>query len=371
MNPGTEGPARQIWACHTSAHLAVKSHWVIGLLATLGVGSVPVFPSKTDRGTMAFQTLLGPPKTHLAWNPGNPRNRLAYTVYNLTLQRAAPETYEQIGSKPKFWFVEGDDSRRSLFKFGRPGTDEVSAEKAAAEIAELMGLPHATIELAIFTDRLGTISPSFVDKSKGEDLIHGNEILSGRRSGYEKEKVRGQSEHRLDLILEAISELVQPEQRDGELGLFAGYLVLDALICNTDRHHENWGLIRRVGPDGSAAHTLAPTYDHASSLGRELLDERRQEILSGNRIEAYIRKGRGGIFLDSSGKKGENPLELVEKAFVTNPAIYRPWLEKLASLEKQAFSNIIGELPGMSPVAKSFCAALLDTTKSALGRLLV
>ncbi len=294
---------------------------------------------------------------------------MAYTVYNLTLLGAAPETYEQIGSKPKFWFAYGLGTQRSLFKFSRPGTGEAWAEKAAAEIAELMGLPHAAIELASFTGREGTISPSFVDKGKGEDLVHGNEILSGRLSGYDKAKVRGQFEHRLDLILAAISELVQPEQRDHELAQFAGYLVLDALICNTDRHHENWGLIRRVGPGGLTAHTLAPTYDHASSLGRELLDERRQALLSERRVEAYIRRGKGAIFMETS-LKGENPLELVEKACARNSGVFRPWLERLAGLEKQAFSNIINELPGVSPVAKAFCTALLDTTKSALGRLI-
>jgi serine/threonine protein kinase HipA of HipAB toxin-antitoxin module len=44
---------------------------------------------------------------------------------------------------------------------------------------------------------------------------------------------------------------------------FTGYLVLDALIGHTDRHEENWGVIEGI----TGAKRLAPSFDHASSLG--------------------------------------------------------------------------------------------------------
>lgn len=52
---------------------------------------------------------------------------------------------------------------------------------------------------------------------------------------------------------------------------FCGYLVMDALVANRDRHEENWGVLR--DPDGLV--TLAPSYDHGNSLGFNLLDNRR------------------------------------------------------------------------------------------------
>jgi hypothetical protein len=57
---------------------------------------------------------------------------------------------------------------------------------------------------------------------------------------------------------------------------FTGYLVLDALIGNTDRHHQNWATLR----SRSTALRLAPTFDHASSLGYLLSDEARMQRLS-------------------------------------------------------------------------------------------
>ena len=58
----------------------------------------------------------------------------------------------------------------------------------------------------------------------------------------------------------------------------AEYLVLDAVIGNTDRHHENWGILRQRR--GNVWYGfVAPSFDHASSLGRELLDSRRDRLL--------------------------------------------------------------------------------------------
>ena len=72
---------------------------------------------------------------------------------------------------------------------------------------------------------------------------------------------------------------------------FAGYLLLDALIGNTDRHHQNWGLLRGRGP----ALRLAPTFDHASSLGFLLNDAQRVRYLSqsgGQSVDAYAARAR-------------------------------------------------------------------------------
>jgi hypothetical protein len=63
--------------------------------------------------------------------------------------------------------------------------------------------------------------------------------------------------------------------------IFAGYLMLDALVGNTDRHHENWAVVLSMprSMEDAAANgrrvELAPTFDHASCLGFNLRDEER------------------------------------------------------------------------------------------------
>lgn len=91
----------------------------------------------------------------------------------LLLADDAPDLLEQLGTKEKYWFRV--DGRRYLFKIGRPNTGENWSEKIAAELAGLLGLPHAHYDLAIWRGRQGVLSPLFVPK--GGRLILGNELL--------------------------------------------------------------------------------------------------------------------------------------------------------------------------------------------------
>src|SRR5712691_3588160 len=78
---------------------------------------------------------------------------------------------EQLGTKAKFWFDR--DNVKTLFKRGRQNEDW--SEKVAAECAEFLGLPHASVELAICEGAAGVVSPSFLES--GDRLVHGNELL--------------------------------------------------------------------------------------------------------------------------------------------------------------------------------------------------
>lgn len=152
-----------------------------------------------------------------------------------------------MGSKPKFWFRRPEDDQPWLFKFAREGTGEDWAEKIAAEIAGALDIPAPGVELAEFTGRRGSISRSFVLQREGWNLIHGNELLADYVSGYRRELVFHQSEHTLDNMLTVLQRIFPDlQQFRTQIGHLAGYLTLDALIGNTDRHHENWGVLRRT-----------------------------------------------------------------------------------------------------------------------------
>jgi hypothetical protein len=97
----------------------------------------------------------------------------------LRLQSDSPEVIEQLGSKPKFWFRMPGDKRPWLFKFARENTGEGWSEKIASEVAKLLGVSAARVELAEFMGKQGCASRSFVDKKKGFSLIHGSELLAG------------------------------------------------------------------------------------------------------------------------------------------------------------------------------------------------
>lgn len=163
-----------------------------------------------------------------------------------------------IGNQAESWWYDGprDAEVRGLFKQARQNTGEDWSEKLAAEFAVALGLPAARVELAVHCSRRGITSPSFVPK--GGQLSYGNELLGELDPGYPSGG-HDVSAHTVDRVLQAL-----------DLG-------------NTDRHHENWGVIQQTERE------LAPTFDHATSLGRE----RRVEDVEGRLRTRRRRRQRG------------------------------------------------------------------------------
>ncbi|MBL0126834.1 MAG: HipA domain-containing protein [Flavobacteriales bacterium] len=281
---------------------------------------------------------------------------------------------EQMGSKKKYWVDAGAETQW-LFKFARVNnsmpTGEHWAEKIAAEVAELMDLPHARVELATLQGRNGSLSLRFNELSNpGTALVHGNVLLPGQVLGYDPLKKQRQSDHTLGNILRVVDHVfAEREDRNKALDTFMGYLVLDALVMNTDRHHENWALVRYTSSAGTEEHGLAPTFDHASSLGRELTEEKIQSWAhDAEAVARYVSKARGAIYRLNTDERGLSPMELVSLALRVKGEHVRPWLERLHTLDPQSLVDIVVRVPPsvMSERHRSFASELLRYTLNRL-----
>ena len=294
-----------------------------------------------------------------------------YPIIPVTIAEVEEQADEQLGTKEKLWVLL-EDGRWWLYKQARPGTPgEAWAEKIAAEIAELIGVSHAEIELAEeINDGLGTISPSFVPPDA--ELKHGNDILPDVVPGYDRRLRFGQSEHNVANIVNALRNLAAEPGISFELELtltgMAEYAVFDGLISNSDRHHENWALLYN---SVQHTYTLAPSYDHATSLGRNLTDDDRNRRLNnqGGVLE-YLAKRPGRTFVDPSRKSAPSPLLLAQLICLTEPARVRPLLERLRNTPDRDFRNVINRIPNtiMSRTAKKFAYQAVLVSKSELLR---
>ena len=280
---------------------------------------------------------------------------------------------EALGSKTKFWFQK--DDQRWLFKETREGTGEDWAEKIAAEVARISGISAATVELAEFQGRRGCACLSFVDTSTGEGLLHGNEILAGMVLGYDRAKKFHQSDHTLQNIEKAIRKFLPDKASHGRaLTKLASYIVLDALIGNTDRHHENWALLLRLIKKDAGAQILtevAPSFDHASSLGRELLDDGRTRLLDSGSVGTYVRRGHGAIYEKTTDRHGVNPLSLAEFGARHFPEFFMPTLQQLKAVPVQRLQDTVIDVPSvrMSDASKTFVRVFFAYTYDVLTRL--
>ena len=181
-----------------------------------------------------------------------------------------PEEEEQLGARDKVWMRDGrgDDAVWWLFKKPRStGLPEIGAdlwaEVLASCVAALLPVPAAEARFASWDSEHGVISHRV-----GGTLVHGNELLWLRNDQYERGRLGPVPGYDLDSIAEVLHDYVGSEPGLSAFDSFAGYLMFDALIGNTDRHHENWAVV-------DAERSLAPTYDHGASLGFNVPREKR------------------------------------------------------------------------------------------------
>jgi hypothetical protein len=127
---------------------------------------------------------------------------------------------------------------------------------------------------------------------------------------------------------------------------FVGYLMLDALIGNTDRHHENWGVVSLRSATGHSL-TIAPTYDHASSLGRELSDEKRRGRLeftgAGRSVADYANKAFSA-FWSLEGKR-LTVLDVLRDAAAIRPEAFGVWQSHLRAVTLEALLVEVARVP--------------------------
>jgi hypothetical protein len=288
------------------------------------------------------------------------------------------ESLEPLGARPKFWF----DNRSRLFKAEARGTGEDWAEKIACELCSLLGLPHVHYDLAhdVNHDVLGVICPTCAVPPLVMAL--GNQMLQALDPDYPegmKYKVR---QHTIDAVTdvlrllvplpEAYGGLALPTGIDSALGIFAGYVLLDAWVANQDRHHQNWGVLRSPGAMSSANLHLAPTFDHGASLARNLTDAERSERLTSRdvnrQVRAFVRRARSAFYADVQQVKAMTTFEAWQAFSQKSPAAATIWLETLRRVDENMVHNILDSIPlqRMSQISRDFTLALLTENRKRL-----
>lgn len=298
-------------------------------------------------------------------------SRSPFPIIQVSEQAYWQSQEEPMGSKSKFW-IDHPEFGRCLFKFARSNTGEDWAEKMTAELAGLLGLPHADYHLAVtWEGRAGVLSPNFVPE--GAILIHGNEVLTPLIPNYPTYATYGATQHTLTLVLSALHnnrvglppDWSVPQGIETATDLFIGYLLLDAWIGNGDRHHENWGFVQSPNQSQeSDSLYLAPTYDHASSLGRELTDEKRLV----RSVAAYTEKCLSAFYRHVEDQKPLRTFDLFAEVAHHHPVAARVWLEYLEKILPEQIDFLVARFPKerFSEISAQFVKQILNLNQKRL-----
>jgi len=144
--------------------------------------------------------------------------------------------------------------------------------------------------------------------------------------------------------------------------------MLDTLVGNTDRHHENWGIVAL--PDRTVH--LAPTFDHASSLGCHLLDDQRvKRLRTGDRnydVAAFAAKARSALYRDEAQAHPLATIDAFIDAARSKPQAARYWLGRLDAVTKAEVAIIMSDVPRerISDTAIEFASRLILINKDRL-----
>jgi len=127
--------------------------------------------------------------------------------------------------------------------------------------------------------------------------------------------------------------------------VFVKMFTLDTLIANTDRHHDNWGIIRsmesKVGGDVLSL-AITPAFDNGTSLGYERSDKDLPSPLTNAWFvrHATHKLARHHIRMQASDSKGAKMLELVPELVRQFPDLL-PVVRACATFRDDVVENVI------------------------------
>jgi len=306
-----------------------------------------------------------------------------YQVIDASDWKAAGD--EQLGTKKKKWLRDprpiGLD-HRWLFKYRqRPTTGDDWAERIVAAIADDLAIPHAAVELAVRDGEPGVISLDLTEEQNRGELVLGNDLLYERDPKYPRAKrTRRTTKYSLDAVIAVLQQdfiqratlVMAPREITRALDVFIGYLLLDALVANQDRNHQNWGVLQLRDPGKKRVAELAPSFDHASSLARGILDNERTERLEthdvGYCVESYCHRATSLFVTTAAAERRMTTFEAFEHAGRLRPPARDAWIERLRQVGLDRLASRVAAVPDdrMSAVAKQFSNRMLECNRRKL-----
>ena len=128
---------------------------------------------------------------------------------------------------------------------------------------------------------------------------------------------------------------------------WAKALAFDALIGNTDRHQDNWGIIIRrekEAPHKIKEIHISPVFDNGTSMGHEIAPFRLQYFEIENRLKTYVLRGKHHMRWALDDKNRIGHAEMLTKIACLYPQTRQIMLDCLRSVNDKIFSKILDDL---------------------------
>lgn len=211
---------------------------------------------------------------------------------------------EGSGRSEKQWLINKETGEIGLFKFTKTDrTTEHISEKLAFELAQLIGLESARVDIGMYDCRIGSMS--YLINKENEILIEGISLINKIYPSYDPYTMfddMNKEYYSLEMILNSLSEFNLESD-------FFKIVIFDFLIGNSDRHQNNWAIIYSNG-----LYKMCPLYDNGSSLCCYIEESKIDSYLGKDksRFNSLIdSKSRSRIRIEKYEKKEPTHLEVL------------------------------------------------------------
>ncbi|MFC4932807.1 HipA domain-containing protein [Massilia sp. GCM10023247] len=227
--------------------------------------------------------------------------------------------------------------RRYLYKRSdKRYPDQFWGEVAAYQIGCLLNVTVPPAFAATNSDLgdCGALIEWFYEDGKA-NFNPGGSYMQKLMPEFDRKKGELHNFQYIDILCRAFSQAHVIEEPWIEA--WADLFLFDAMIGNTDRHQDNWGLIRNKG---QARWRLAPLFDNGTSLGHERWEKHVQAWTEKDYVR-YITKGKHHIRWMRGDESGCPHIELLVTLVAFYPQIRNRMLEKLLKFDVTELARIL------------------------------
>ena len=233
------------------------------------------------------------------------------------------------------------DTHQYLFKYSNSRYPcQFWIEILAYRLGTLIGVKVPPAHIGLDREKIPVALIEWFYKTKSnESFEDGGHFFVRKIVNFDRRKGKL---HNFKTLLEILTENIN--HHDLWHSELIKMFLFDALIGNTDRHQDNWGIVTIDGKK-----RLAPAFDNGTAWGHEIIEGNLAIQLA--KIETYIRNGRHHIRIKQKSIKRLNHLDYVKLLIKIDPKsieIIKPILE----FTKNQITDIFNEATEFNKLIK-------------------
>ncbi len=247
-----------------------------------------------------------------------------------------------------------DPATNQLYVFKKPAKDreaQIWSELLASYIAgDLLGWPVQHVSIARMNGEYGNLMRHVFNP--GEEFVEGFRYCAQKDTDYD---IKVGTHHTLPLLMSLVGpDGVLDVPANDYRAFWAQTLAFDALISNTDRHAENWAVIKSGG-----VQRMAPLYDNAASMGCEFDAAglakwfNNKGVFDATRLKRFMDRGTHHVRLKEPARKGSR-FEDVADAFLAAHPEHRGVFQMVEALDLAPLTEILNQIEQITDLPAAY-----------------